>query len=80
MPMLGTCRPPFTFQRMCEILLNPAVYRNADKFFAAFSKVRMHDCLVCGMAISRSRIHIQMHLPAFMFSSVSDDHWNTHIL
>ena len=47
MPIFGTCRPPFTFQRMCEILLNPTVYRNADKFFAAFSKVRMHNCLVC---------------------------------
>ncbi len=33
--------PPFTLQRMCELLCAPGMYRNTDKFFSAFSKTVM---------------------------------------
>jgi hypothetical protein len=33
-------RPPFTFQRICDLLLEPRLYsKNVNKFLAAFSKV-----------------------------------------
>lgn len=36
-------RPPFTLQRMCELLCHPELYSTTDKFFAAFSKVRVRS-------------------------------------
>lgn len=40
-PALALRRPPFTFQRMCDLLLEPKRYcKSLNKFLLSFSKVR----------------------------------------
>ena len=44
---------PFTYQRMCELLLDPRRhYRNTDRFFQAFARVGARSLLCCARAPS----------------------------